>query len=349
VDLQAPDPARIAQIDALLDRADSAPERQRLLFERGELLVLLGRAEEAIETLERITALATPGSPPEIRIGAARALRMWIALSEDSAGSADLDSRLECIDAALAALPAEPRSASQQTAGDLLVEKALLLDRAGRDADVDGVLDEMIGRFADTDDPIVALAAVWALRNRIERLLEEVDGDGDGAIAAAERLAALYARVWNKPTPDALGGHVAAVWGLLNEHGLESTADGLIEGLFNRMNAAADQLLADGRARSLIGTLLAAHRLRDANGAEQAMSDLHALGEPALQAIDDAVATRTVPIAILLLQKVPLLVELDRTDDARATLDRVDQLLAGDPAPELRDAVHELRAELAGA
>ena len=76
------------------------------------------------------------------------------------------------------------------------------------------------------------------------------------------------------------------------------------------------------------------------------MTDLYSLGEPALAAIDAAVAQRTVAVAILLLQKVPLLIDLNRTADARATVDQIEQLLIGDPESEFRDIVLALRAEL---
>jgi hypothetical protein len=345
VDRPSPDPARIAEIDALLDRSDPRPARERvaLLFERAELMVLLDRAGEAIDTLQRIMELATPGSPPELRIGAARALRMWIELSEESASGADVPTRVARIDVAIADLPPEPMRASQQTAGDLLVEKALLLDRAGQESDVEQVLDDLITRFADTDDPVIATSAAWAFRNRIARALEA--GSRDRAIAAAERLAALYARVWLKPTPAVLNEHLAAVWKLLMEQGLEQSAERLIGPLLDRSNAVADKLLLTGRAQLLVHSLLAARRLGDQHGAERAMTELHALGEPALTAIDAAVAQRTAALAILLLQRVPLLVGLNRTADARATLDQIEQLLASNPDPELRDVVTEVRAE----
>lgn len=92
--------ARIAEIDARLAGSEPAGETEaaELLLERAELLVLLDQVDDAIETLERLMALATPDGSPNVRITSARGLRMWIELNEATASAADALAYVQRID-----------------------------------------------------------------------------------------------------------------------------------------------------------------------------------------------------------------------------------------------------------
>lgn len=254
--------ARVAAIDSTLGaRTAVSVEDAALLLERANALMTMSRESEALKTFERVLDIPSATGPPELRIAAARALGLWLQLTEELGTPLDPIRELDRINDALDGMPGDDTPAAMQSTAELLVEKALLLERAGRDGEVADLLDAMVNRFAHLEDPHATRAAGWALRNRIASRLDS--GRDEEALADTDRLRALWRRA-------DITEHVAAVWKLLMLRGHDAAAMRLIGENFDRDLESAARELPIQQARTHLAMLVSACHLGETDEADEA-------------------------------------------------------------------------------
>jgi tetratricopeptide (TPR) repeat protein len=345
--------ARIADCDAALSRLrpDQAdPERVivRIVLDKAVALAALRRPREAIAVLDRVVQSPAVGKDPRVGVAAATALRMQIELAEDLDGAVEPVGQLSAIDNLLEYLQQGSDSGSLEACVELLIERAVLLERVGRDDEVELVLEVLVERFAAAPESRLAKGAAWALRNRVSLLLDA--GDNEQALAVGEQLASLWARHPDEPSYGPIAEQVFDVGMLFNAHGHTDAAGRLLTLPFDGDARAAAQALRAQSARLALSTVIAASRLGDYSAAGNAMDELHGMGEAALAAIDDLasvlerqIARQQEDLAGVLANRIPVLEALGREQDVQDALSALLEQFGQSRSLRIQDLTTTLR------
>lgn len=208
-------------------------------------------------------------------------------------------------------------------------------------------LDELIVRFGAAEDPAAAQAVGFALLNKTALLINAERPDD--AVTAAEELLSLFER---QPDDRDLAGFGemlldASFWLLTWER--NEVVVGICQAVADRLADSPGERRVAVAAGARLHAAVALSRTGRADEAPLMLEQLHAMGEPALQALDraerrfgDAPANEAW-LAQVALNRVPILLRLGRAEEARAAMDAVTARFGARDSPVAAELIDELR------